>query len=141
MLPAMRSLGVLLFVAAQTPAPTLPGCPTDRVVGDIGVNGLDCIDCEIHGAPRRGASWIQFKTEPGVKDVRGPAVGRLQPGDIIVSIDSLPIASARGSQRYSRVMPGQTIRFAIRRGTGVTEVTVVAGAMCGGPPSRHVQRI
>lgn len=137
LLAAVLWSGLASMAAAQI---ALSACPARQLVGDLGVDGLECQNCEIHGRPRKGDSWIRFHGEPRIRGLRpaSPGDGKLQPDDVIVSIDGLGITTLAGSDRYARLAPGQVVRLAVRRAGREVEVEVVAGSMCGAAPSPRV---
>ena len=66
----------------------------------------------------------------------GPAdKAGLQPGDIVVSLNGKAVAGAAAmSATIIAMMPGQTARLSIVRGTQRREISVVIGASGGAPP-------
>ena len=138
-LTAAVSLSGASSLAAQI---ALAACPAPQIIGDLGIDGLECQGCEIHGRPRRDESWIRFNGEPRIHSVRptGPSAGHLEAGDVIVTIDSLPIISRAGSDRYSRLKPDQPVHLVVRRDGQLVEVRVTAAPICGAPSSRYAVR-
>lgn len=114
----LRSLALLLGAAAVAgllapfPAPSTPGfgwatqgvpgaCPADSASrADLGIRyrfvAGDFMEDE------RRPTWIHFLTEPVVVEVdpRGPAAGRLRPGDVVVAVDDYLITTREGSFRF-----------------------------------------
>ena len=144
MLRPLVLVAVLCYWEASVAAgqTALAACPSNQLIGDLGIDGLECQDCEINGRPRRDESWIFFHREPRIRNTRplGPSTGKLQPGDIVVTIDQLPITTRAGSDRYSRLEPGQVVHLEVRRNAELVGVTIVAAPRCGAPSSGSVRR-
>lgn len=136
-LTAILSSGLASAAAAQL---ALAACPAKLVIGDLGIDAIECHNCEIHGRPRRDESWIRFHGEPKVRSIRpgGAAEGKIQAEDLIVSIDAMGITTAEGSDRYSRPEPGQVVHLGVRRGDQELDVEITAAPFCGAPPSPRV---
>lgn len=132
-------LGAAAGAAGQL---SVASCPSNQLIGDLGIDGLECQGCEIHGRPRRNESWILFHGEPRIRSLRasGPAYGRLEAGDVVVSIDTLAITTQAGSDRYARLEPGQVVHLEVRRADRIMEVEIVAAPLCGAPPSSRGTR-
>ncbi len=135
--PLLR-LGILAAVpvwaiAGQTPE-TCPAGETSRT--DLGIQGLQCVDCSVTHAPDGAAHW-RFSTEPVVHAVRTPAVAAgLRDGDRLVALDGHLITSESGTAAWAALQPGDSVRFRVRRGDEVAEVRYVAGRRCDGGVSR-----
>lgn len=64
------------------------------------------------------SDWYFFKL-PAVKSIQpgSPADGAgLQVGDVLLEIDGFELDSDKGGKRFSRMEPGQTIKWKVRRG-------------------------
>ena len=85
------------------------------------------------GAPRM--IW-SFDGEPEIRTLRpgGPAAGRLEPGDRVVSIDGLLITSAEGGRRWSGVGAGRTQVLVVRREGREREVRIDGTIVCSAMP-------
>ena len=73
-----------------------------------------------------------FYDEPVVVSARvgGPAEGKLERGDRVVSIDGLLITSAEGGRRWSGVGAGRTVTLVVRRGGREREVRIDGSVSC-----------
>ncbi len=118
----MKQLFVLLtaglaLLAQQTPAPQ---------AGTHGFIGVGMADRANAGGAADG------QVQPG-----GPAEkAGLQAGDIVASLNGNPVRGAAAmSAAIIAMMPGQTARLSIVRGTQRREISVVIGASGGAPPS------
>jgi hypothetical protein len=109
----------------------LESCGEHEVsVGELGIKGLACGPCT---QTRRDGRWIwRFDAEPEVLDVEadGPADGKLEPGDQIVSVNGLLITTAEGGDTWSNVEPGETVTLGVRRNGRERTVRVQAAAQC-----------
>lgn len=133
-----------VVIAAFSAATTLAGqgldCPGGRIEPDLGFTNIDCADCTLHLAGR-GPGWMEFGAPPRVSGVRsdGPAAGRLRDGDVIVSIDGLPVTTAAGARRFATAPIGRPASLGVRRQGRLFTVTVVPDAHCAEePPSAPV---
>jgi len=107
---------------------------------DIGIASLGFSSANLMPVDERMV-W-RFASEPWVVTVRpgGPAEGRLQPDDRVVSIDGLLITSVEGGRRWSGVGAGSTVDLVVRRGGREREVTIDASVRCQGLPWRWPAR-
>lgn len=106
----------LLLAFAAAAAAAAGGSPFDR----LGITSVEC-DCSFKvDAGGTAQRWV-FHAEPRVKSVdrRGPAAGRLEPGDYIVAIDGKLIVTGEGGRRFSAVAAGEPVVLTVRRGTRV----------------------
>jgi len=114
-------------------------CPDRPVTGDLGFRAISCTHCSFFFDPDDPSKvrW-EFRSEPVIERIErgGPADGRLQSGDIVVSIDGRLITTTEGGRRFGQVTPGETVVLRVRRGERETDVTIEAGAAC--PPRRPV---
>lgn len=112
--------------AAET-ARIPPGpCPGgDALVGDIGLLYLQCVGttCSVD----RRAS-----IRPG-----SPADGALFPGDVVLAVDGVAIASRYGGARLASLAPGRPVTLRIRRddreGPREMDLVLTPTAGCKGP--------
>jgi len=98
--------------------------------GELGIKGLACGPCT---QTRRDGMWIwRFDAEPEVLEVDpdGPAKGKLEAGDEIVSVDGLLITSAEGGDRWSTVGPADVVTLQVRRDGRERTVRIQAGSHC-----------
>ncbi len=76
---------------------------------------------------RRAGHWQVANVTPG-----GPAAGRLQPGDVLLSLDGDPAVARGGTLPYRRVLrPRASYRVEVRRGGETLEFGLDTGG--GGP--------
>jgi C-terminal processing protease CtpA/Prc len=110
---------------ASKPAPT-GSTPRGPARGWLGV-GLSC-QCTVQSNPDGGEIWSFDKT-PEVFAVRddGPAVhAGVRVGDLVETIDGVPLTTAEGGRRWSAIAPGESIRLGIRRGHAQIDLVVRA---------------
>jgi S1-C subfamily serine protease len=109
----------------------LEACGEHEVaIGELGIKGLACGPCT---QTRRDGRWIwRFDAEPAVLEIQedGPAAGKLEAGDEIVSVNGLLITSAEGGDRWSNVEPGETVTLVVRREGRERTVGIQAGSRC-----------
>jgi S1-C subfamily serine protease len=99
-------------------------------IGELGIKGLACGPCT---QTRRDGKWIwRFDAEPQVLDIEqnGPAEGKLEAGDQIVSVNGVLITSAEGGDQWSNVEAGETLTLVIRRNGREEAVSIQASAKC-----------
>ena len=100
-----------------------PGaCPQGSpIVGDIGLLYLQCVGptCSVdRRASIRSGS---------------PADGKLFPGDVVLAVDGIPIASRHGGTRLANLSPRKPVTLRIRRAGEEKDVTLMPTAGCKGP--------
>jgi hypothetical protein len=100
-----------------------PGvCPQGSpIVGDIGLLYLQCVGdtCSVdRRASIRSGS---------------PADGALFPGDVVLAVDGVPLASRFGGARLANLAPGKPVTLRIRRGGEEKDVVLTPTAGCKGP--------
>jgi hypothetical protein len=124
---------VLLIAAAHTAGVARAGkspCPEGKVIADLGIT-LEC-NCTIDlaGDPSRW-SW-RFRSEPTVRGLNagGPAVGRLESGDVIVALEGKLITTAEAGLRFARLRPGVPVVMSVRRGGEQQSVVITPEATC-----------
>jgi predicted metalloprotease with PDZ domain len=109
----------------------LEACGEQEVaVGALGIKALACGPCTQSSKDGR---WIwSFDAEPVVLEVQegGPADGKLEPDDRIVSIEGHLITSAEGGDRWSMVGPDETVTLVVRRDGRERTVEIQAGQEC-----------
>ena len=104
---------------------------------DLGIGAMSFARANL--IPARGGVprmiW-SFDGEPEIRTLRpgGPAAGRLEPGDRVVSIDGLLITSAEGGRRWSGVGAGRTQVLVVRRDGREREVRVDGTMVCSAMP-------
>jgi len=139
---ALAALALLLGAAAIAVATLLPSpagaCDHGlNEVGYLGISDLSC-DCTTNFAMRSrdgkaqlSRVWI-FRSEPVVGGVNpdGPSAGRLQKGDVLTAIDGALITTREGSQRFSEMQPGQSVRLTVRRDGREMPVVLRVGSIC-----------
>lgn len=97
---------------------------------DIGIAAVRFTSANLQHTDGR-LIW-RFSDEPSIRAVRpgGPAEGRLEPGDQIVSIDGLLITSVEGGRRFSGLEVGRTTTLVVRRGGREREVQIGGSLRC-----------
>lgn len=100
------------------PGVCLQGSP---IVGDIGLLYLQCVG-ETCTVDRRAS------IRPG-----SPADGALFPGDVVLAVDGIPLASRHGGTRLANLTPRKPVTLTIRRGGEEKDVTLTPTAGCKGP--------
>lgn len=87
--------------------------------------GFSCSDCGIEGE-----RW--FFTGPAVVTgvaIDGPAyTSGIRPGDAIAAVNGVPLSSAEGSAEFSRIEPGDTVRWEVIRDGSRIEMSMRAEA-------------
>jgi membrane-associated protease RseP (regulator of RpoE activity) len=100
-----------LLLAATAAASAQTACPVTEQVGWLGIDGIECSNCEF------GPGYARFSTEPRVTSVApgSPAMGQLRAGDLIVSVNGALITTEEGASRYTNAKPGQDLTVLVRR--------------------------
>lgn len=90
----------------------------------IGIERLRCIggECEINVRAPDGGLEHRFSTEPRIDRLRTPAPDAIREGDIIASVDGLPVTTRAGGRRLARLTSGQDVTLGLRRGERYLEV-------------------
>ncbi|MEJ7809842.1 MAG: PDZ domain-containing protein [Gemmatimonadaceae bacterium] len=112
---------------------SVAGCAAERRIADLGITGVDCVECTIHASDRPGDAWVEFLAEPRVSGVerRGAADGVLEAGDVLVAVDGTLITTAAGARHFARLEPGRPVMLTIRRGGREQSVEIVPMSRCG----------
>jgi membrane-associated protease RseP (regulator of RpoE activity) len=143
---AMHTMvGIVLLAAAAAGVPseargqaTEVRCPAGQGPQlDLGLGAISFARANIMPASGGVARMIwSFDGEPEINTLRpgGPAVGRLEPGDRVVSIDGLLITSAEGGRRWSGVGAGRTVALVVRRAGREREVRIEGAMVCRAMP-------
>ncbi len=129
----MKASWLLIMAGMLAPAlPSLaegpPDCPQPRA--EIGIRYRfttgDFLTAE------DGSRWVRFLTEPRVTSVTpgGPADGRLEIGDAIVSVDGHLVTTDAGSHSF-QFASGGSKHLVVRRRGELREVRVTPLARCG----------
>ncbi|HEX5725263.1 MAG TPA: PDZ domain-containing protein [Longimicrobiaceae bacterium] len=130
--------GCLLLAAAPLAAqaaagPCAEGLPRS---GTLGIGLLHCVggSCAVH-LPAGRATRHDFSTEPRVwyLDPAGPAAGRLEEGDILVSIDGVLITTREGGRRLANLRAGTPVALRVRRAGVLAEVRLTPETGCNTP--------
>ena len=117
--------------AAAPPASAVPpagvaAVATFKAPGRLGI-GLAC-SCTMHSHPDGAETWT-FDEPPQVRGVRqgGPAEqAGILVGDLLESVDGVPVTRPEGGRRWSAIAPGQRVRLGIRRGETNIDLVVRA---------------
>ena len=101
--------GVLAGILAS--GATGQSCLDSARVGYLGINGLECSNCEF------GGGYARFSTEPRITTIASgsPAAGVLRPGDRLVSVNGSLITSPEGGRKYVTLRPHQDVTLIVRR--------------------------
>jgi hypothetical protein len=132
--PGVRAV-VLAAATLLAGAPLHAQCPGGVApVGGIGIDQLEC-DCTL-AAPGSGRS-SSVRPEPRVLSLaRGsPADGRLQVGDVIVTVDGHSVLTPAGAAALTALSAGQTVTLGVRRGGSVQQVVLRAVESCAPVPT------
>ena len=117
--------------AAAPPASAVPPAAVATVAkfkapGRLGI-GLAC-SCTMHSHADGAETWT-FAESPEVRGVRqgGPAEqAGILVGDLLESVDGVPVTRPEGGRRWSAIAPGQRVRLGIRRGATNIDLVVLA---------------
>ncbi|HJX26641.1 MAG TPA: PDZ domain-containing protein [Thermoanaerobaculia bacterium] len=125
-LTALLALSAGAADASETARFPPGACPGGTAfVGDIGLLYLQCVGATC-SVDRRAS------IRPG-----SPADGTLLPGDVVLAVDGVPIASRYGGARLASLSPGRPVTLRIRRsdleGSREMEVVLTPTAGCKGP--------
>jgi hypothetical protein len=128
-------LGLLFVVwagplAAQQPRAECPFAGPDPV--GTGIERLLCLggECEINLVSPDGGLEHRFTTEPRIVRLRPPADDVLETGDVIVSVDGVPITTREGGRRLARPQAGVAMALGIRRRGRTFEVRITPEPGC-----------
>ncbi len=91
--------------------------------GDLGIGSLLCIS---------GSCTINLRTSRDLRE-SSPAAGKLQGGDILLTIDGVLITSREGSRRMANLKPGRPVTLRIRRAGREIDVVLVPRLGCSMP--------
>jgi len=135
---ATATMLTLLVAGSALLAANALACKDDLPrVGYLGITELDC-NCSSRfsmnsrdGRHYMVRSWI-FRNEPriGGIDSDGPSAGKLREDDVITAVDGKLITTSSGSERFSRLQPGQVVTLTIRRESREMPVKVTVGSIC-----------
>ena len=131
-------------------APALAQCDNGRPQRlSLGVSQFHCAAgwCKIYGAwadgspngidrnPEMGGPGWDFAIEPVMYGIRpdGPAVGRVQDGDVLVAVNGRPIVSPSASRLLDTTEPGETLTLTVRRDGRLQDFDIVTEASCRAP--------
>jgi hypothetical protein len=120
------------IVVAQIAVGRAGSCPGSAVpVGDLAVD-FDCQDCEVSYRASSGTWRWRFRSEPSIKHVSaaGPSRGKLQSGDVLVSIDGQLITTRSGGARLAALEPGEPVTVSIRRNGREVTTEITPTAAC-----------
>jgi len=129
--------GLLLAATGPLQAQERPAaCPwagPDPV--GTGIERLLCLggECRINVESPDGGLEHRFTTEPRIVRLRPPAAEVLREGDVIVSVDGLPITTREGGRRLARPQEDVPTTLGIRRDgrTFEARITPVPGCPIG----------
>lgn len=133
-IPKLTSCGRTMVVAATLAVLTVPSVYAGNKCGDTDA----CLRAMHESIARRGWLGIEYEDHDGeglpeilqVFEGSPAAKGGMQPGDRLLSINGVSYGSPR-EEIYAEVKksltPGNDVRFEVRRGAEVVELTVTAG--------------
>lgn len=127
-------LASLLFATspllAQERTAACPWAGPDPV--GTGIERLLCLggECDINLESPDGGLEHRFTTEPRIVRLRPPAADVLREGDVIVSVDGVPITTREGGRRLARPREDVPTTLGIRRGGRTFEVRVTPEPGC-----------
>lgn len=83
----------------------------------------------------REAYMHDFAVEPSIGGIvpDGPADGVLRVGDVVASIDGVPVTTPEGGRRLAQLEPGRAVTLGIRRDGETLEVRITPEARCDRP--------
>jgi hypothetical protein len=135
-------VGIVLLAAAAAGGPSEAlgqsaevRCPEGQGPQlDLGIASISFYRANL--LPQDGRMIWNFDGEPVINTVRpgGPARGKLEPDDQVVSIDGLLITSAEGGRRWSGVGAGRTQVLVVRRAGREREVRIDGATACATMP-------
>jgi hypothetical protein len=108
-------------------------CESGLAEADLGVTRMIGSNLQIHvdyQAEEPVRRRFSFGREPVLEGIRGPGVGRLEEGDLLVSVDGIAITTEEGGRRFSDIRPGDRVRLGVRRDGRIQDVTLTAGERC-----------
>jgi len=85
--------------------------------GWLGI-GLRCSDCSMSREDSSGVRVWRFRSAPEIRwiDPDSPAdKAGVEPGDVIVKVDELPITSREAGRRFGAVKPGEKLQWTVER--------------------------
>lgn len=123
-----RRLVVALALVMAPGAARAQQCAQSAQVGHLGIAGIECTNCDVGG---RSASW-RFSSEPKITRIepRSPAAGRLQEGDVVVSVNGNGITSEAGANLLARPPRNSDVVLRVRREGRVQQVTLHSTSVC-----------
>lgn len=110
-------------------------CPEGRVQPDLGIQGIDCLQCTIViSDTTTPEGFMTFGAEPVLRQIRpgGPADGKLREGDVLVAVDGRLITTAAGARRFNRPEIGKPVLVTVRRGGHDVTLSIVPTFKCVG---------
>ncbi len=127
--PPVRAADPARITGPPSPARApLPPLPMLFPSGRLGLS-LRCSDCtvKIEGDSVRVWSFAEPPTVTSVEPGSPAAVAGIRSGDRLVTVDGVPITSARGGQRFGGITSGERVAVGIRRDGRERQVEVTAG--------------
>lgn len=109
----------------------------DRAWSSIGVGAYHCPGrtCAFTAPHGTGPAAFAFSSEPWLRaiDPTGPAVGRIEEGDVLVAVNGLLITTSAGGAALARLDANREAELALRRAGRLVEVRVRPRASCREP--------
>lgn len=98
----------------------------------IGIERLRCIggECEINVRADDEELEHRFSTEPRIDRLRAESSDALREGDVIASVDGLPITTRAGGRRLARLTTESDVTLGLRREGRFLEVRLRPRSGC-----------
>ncbi len=111
-----------------------------KPVGDLGIAGMSFKGSMRYDTETGEHEWY-FQAEPKIRkvDPKGPASGKLEPGDVVVAIDGMPITTNKAGQRFGNIVPGESVSLSVRRKGRVIDTVITPRAVCPEDHPMHIE--
>jgi hypothetical protein len=129
----MTNIHLLALAALAGVAQAQAGqCSSGKIVPDLGYGVVACNNC-LSSITRNGVEIARYTAEPALYSIRsgGPAAGRINEGDTLVSVAGAAIASEQAAIRLSEWRNGP-LRLVLRRNGSTRSVSVTPLPVCVG---------
>jgi len=130
------ALGVAGTTHAAPPTHVESPCSgTAEVVGWLGIAQFEDERTDEISNGRGNHAW-RFSSEPRIAavDPKGPAYGKLRPGDVLFAIESDHITTETAARRLANARPGVSIDVTVKRDGGSKKVRIVPQRACSDDP-------
>jgi hypothetical protein len=133
----MSARALLVLALAVPPGLGAQATCGDRAWPSIGVGAYHCPGrtCAFTAPHGTEPAAFAFSSEPWLRsiDPTGPAVGRIEEGDVLVAVNGLLITTSPGGAALARLDPNREAELALRRAGRLVEVRVRPRASCRAP--------